>query len=192
MSRNDELTDLGNLPREFEPPTELEERVVAALREDGLIEESRRPPARSVRLRWAMAAAFVVAALGGWVARGLVDSAPAPPVGTREYLLLLTEPSGLATDKSLAELVSEYREWGRRMGEEGRLVAARRLLEGGRRLSGDGADVMPLSAKASQLEATGFFLVRADSWEDAVALAKDGPHLVYGGEISLREVASNE
>ena len=34
----------------------------------------------------------------------------------------------------------------------------------------------------------GFYLVRADSYEAATALADDSPHLRYGGTIEIREI----
>lgn len=192
MTRNDDLKDLGNLPRESDPPPEVEERVVAALRDEGLIGRAREPRARTPGLRFAMAATVVMAALGGWMARGLADSAPLPPEGTREYLVLLSEPEGLDTTKSGPELVDEYRQWGGRLGREGRLVTARRLLDGGRRLTDGSAAPVALSVHTSQSQATGFFLIRAESWEQAADLVQDSPHLRYGGVISLREVAVDE
>lgn len=189
MSRNDDLKDLGNLPRETAPPPEIEERVVSALRREGLLGRARKRAPRGTRRRLATAASILVAALGGWVARGWADAAPPPPEGTREFLVLLSEPEALETTKSTAELVDEYRRWAGELASEGLLVSARRLTEGGVSLAAGLAAPAALSPQASQSQATGYFVIRAESLAGAVERVEDCPHLRYGGAISVREVA---
>jgi hypothetical protein len=184
----DDLEALRRLQRDEEPPAELEERVVAALRRQGLVAPATGRPAAAGR-RWLVAAVVALAAAGGWIARGLVPSAPpvAPPA--EEYLVLLSEPRGLDTTKSTAELVDEYRRWAAGLGAAGRLVAGRRLLDGGRHLTGSAPSEPSVADEVPPIEATGFFLIRAAGWDEALSLLADCPHLAYGGEISLRRVA---
>ena len=194
FDENDDLRELRELPREVEPPADLEDRLVASLRDRGLIEDSALPVESGRRVgaggaRWAMAAGLMIAALGGWVGRGLMDAAPTSKVGSKEYLVLFAEPNGLQTTKSIPELVEEYSQWGADLGAQGRMVAGRRLEDGSRRLLTDSAGEIATSSEDPLVEATGFFLIRADSWDEAVDLMADSPHLAYGGEISLREVA---
>ena len=191
FDEHDDLRDLRDLPREAQPPVELEERVVAALRERSLIEAAPQP--LSSRSRWALAAALLIAAFGGWMAREVTIAKAPPRIDGREYLVLLAEPNGLETTKSLAELVGEYREWATNIGAQGSLVMARRLVDGGRRLSTDEAGAIEVSPEGPWMEATGFFLIRAQSVDEATDLVvEDSPHLAYGGEISLRGTTSEQ
>jgi hypothetical protein len=153
-----------------------------------------------------MAAGLVLAALGGWVARDVVGTPPPPgtpppvaePAG-REYLLLLTEPDGLDIDRPLTELVAEYRGWAGELAAEDRMVTGRRLEHGARRLAPGseppasgiaGSPAPPAVATVAPADAaTGFFLVRATSLDEAVDLAAGCPHLRYGGRITVSEVA---
>jgi hypothetical protein len=180
---------LGELPREIRPRPELEERVVAKLRERGLIGHvlSRRSPWRLA------AAACLVGLLAGWLAHGLAARTPVPlptPESSGErFLLLLSEPTPLATSKPASSLVAEYAAWARRLAAEGRLVAAERLLDGGRSLP-PSAPELPSPGGADPV--TGFFLVNAAGWDEALALASTCPHLAYGGRITVRQVAGTE
>lgn len=190
MSRadhDDELRRLAGLARSLEPPPELEERVVESLTKRGLI----RLPTRARGGRWLVAATIVVAALAGWLARGRFEPAAGAPEG-RRFLLLLAEPQPLETDKPLAALVEEYRDWAIGLAARQKLEAAARLTGGSRRLSGGGGEVASGKVASGEVaieDVTGYFLVRADGWAEAQRIAASCPHLSYGGEISIREVA---
>ena len=181
----DDLETLRAAARDVDPPPEVEDRVVAALRERSLIGTSGPSTGPSRGPRWAMAAALVVGVLGGWVARG-VASGEGGEGGARAYLVALTEPDGLRTEKSVSELVDEYRRWAGGLRDDGHLVAGRRLLPGGRHLSGASTAAAPDPPASPP---TGFFLIRAETWDEAEGLLSDCPHLAYGGDISLWEVA---
>jgi hypothetical protein len=190
--RIDEL--LSTLPRTAVPPPGLEDRVVAALADRGLVRAiGPRRPAR--RLGWlAAAAACLVAGVCGWALRGLVEPAvpPAPPPpAEREYLLLLAEPAPLRTAKPRAELVDEYRGWAAGLAGRGRLVTAARLSGDGRLLASPapGAAIAAADTAATANPVTGFFVIRAAGLAEAVEIARGCPHLAYGGEISVRPVA---
>jgi hypothetical protein len=181
-----ELPETAALPRTVEPPAELEERVVAALRERGLVGR-RRGSGPSWPL---LAAASLAAVFCGWVARGLL--APPAPVAAaeQEFVLLLAEPHELRTDKPTAALVAEYRAWAMALAEQGKLSRAAKLAWEGRRLGSPvPGDVVEAAEPYSNLAAaTGFFVLRARNVEEALAIARSCPHLAYGGEISVRPV----
>jgi len=184
-----ELRDgLRRLPKRLEPPAALEERTVTALRERGLLS----PPAGGHSLghrpspRWWAIAACLAGALAGWLVRGsLVGVGPAAADSGQRFLLLLSEPVPLATDKSHSDLIAEYRGWAGRLADQGRLVAAERLVESGRSLG------LAAAHPPGGLDAvTGLFLISADGWEEALALASTCPHLSYGGGITVRRAAA--
>jgi len=180
---------LGDLPTETEVPPDLEERTVRRLRARGLLAEpGRARQHRATTTPWWALAACLAGALGGWLARGYGTSiAPHPggdPAGGQRFVLLLSEITPLETAKSRSELVAEYRGWAQHLARQGRLVAAERLIAGARRLGrvGEGPE--------TGVEAvTGLFLVVADDWGEALAVASSCPHLAYGGGITVRRAA---
>ncbi|MEM7051708.1 MAG: YciI family protein [Acidobacteriota bacterium] len=181
MSRPDERDLLPpdlELPSRLEPPAALEERVVSALRQRGLV----RPAPRRPRVPWLLAACLL-AALGGWWGRSLVETSTPPRAAGDHYLLLLTEPRPLATDKPMPELVAEYAAWGAELAEEGKIIAAARLRPGGEHLK---PPASPTGEEIAQV--TGYFILIAPDLETARAIAATCPHLAYDGEISVRRL----
>lgn len=85
---------------------------------------------------------------------------------------------------------AEYWDWTASLAEDGRLLAAGDLRwEAGSRL-GPGGRVMSVAREEVQ-EPTfvvGMFALRAESYEEAVAVARECPHLRYGGSVSIRRV----
>lgn len=187
LPNNDLPEELKDLPPAINPPPELEDRVVGALRREGLVGDRR--PRRGNR--WLVAAACLLAAVGGWMARGMVTQ---PEAGSevaalaegRDYLLLLTEPTPLATDQPEEELVAEYRDWALGLAEQGRLVAAAKLDdESGGRYLGE-TPAVPVGT------VSGYFVIRGTSLEEVTALAAGSPHRRYGGEIAVREIEETD
>lgn len=182
MNRDDLPEELKRLPPAIDPPPELEEKVVGALRREGLVGGGRRAPRHGW---WWAAAACLVAAVAGWTVRGVVDAPGGDAAALAEgqdYLLLLTEPRPLATEKPESALVAEYRDWATGLAEEGKLVAAGKLdeEENGRYLGETTA--------AAVGTVSGYFVVRGGSLEEAVTLAASSPHRRYGGEIAVRRI----
>lgn len=176
------LTALADWPREPGLSPELERRLVAS---------SRRPAA----LAWArrIAAVLVLALVGGagFVAGRSTTSIPVlspAPVAVdttlNTYLLLLEEG-----EWPLRQPVSRegYRAWAGALRREHRLVSAEKLTdEGGFRVRSDGQAVRPEgSERAAHL--SGWFLLRARSYDEAIELARRGPHLRHGS-VLVRQV----
>lgn len=86
----------------------------------------------------------------------------------------------------------EYWAWTSRLAEEGVLVAAGDLRwEPGERLGPGGAAVAVAVDEQLQPDyIVGVFALRATSYEQALSLARQCPHLRYGGSISIRRVGS--
>ena len=89
-----------------------------------------------------------------------------------------------------ARRAEEYWRWTGTLAREGVLVAAgdlrwepgERLAPSGNLVSVDGATV------ESPDFVVGMFALRVDSYEEALAIARDCPHLRYGGSVSVRQV----
>ncbi len=97
-----------------------------------------------------------------------------------KYAILLFEDESFRGDDQ--ELVSEYSAWGSDWGQKGKVV-------GGEKLSyvskwyGDKFD-----ASLSPGTLSGFFIIQAEDYEEALAITETHPHTNYGGRIELREI----
>ncbi len=168
---------LAALPRELEPSAALRGRVTRALHERGLIRREL-PPAHAGW--WRVAAAMLLLAAGAALGRatGRAETAHSPAAAAAhadaQYVLLLYEPASFNGGPHEA-LAREYSAWARALGA--RFVSGEALGE-----------ARVLGGTAPPSEPTGFFLVRAASFDDAVMLARDCPHLRRGGVVSVRTV----
>jgi hypothetical protein len=155
--------------REMEPPPEIEERVVAALRRAGLVSPRSRAYPRGAMLR--IAAALVLFAAGYAVGtRRLASVDPAEPSGPRFLLLLHRSAQQDASPAELSSRVAEYRDWARSIRERGIQIAGDRLKP-----TPDGS-------------ISGFFVIHTDSVETARQIAASCPHARLGNRVELREI----
>ena len=119
-------------------------------------------------------------------APGMAASAEAPE---SQFLFLLREPpEGLQPEgRAPAELVAEYAAWAGELAAEGSLVTAEKLADDGRVIAT--ADGSPAALGGPVPERiSGFFHVRAESYEAAARTARASPHVLYGGTIEIREI----
>jgi hypothetical protein len=158
----------------------LEERVVGELRARGYLR-----PRRTGRLRWPARAALAAGVFAAGLAVGIAGrqpvppSAPAPTDGPLFLLLLYGGDAPEAEAEGEAARVAEYREWSRGLRRVGALVSAERLDPPGAVLGG-----------GPQAEAAlGYFLVRARTLDEALALARGCPHLRHGGRLAVQAVS---
>lgn len=110
------------------------------------------------------------------------------------YLLLLHEKpsdfSNLSPD-AIQAVIAEYVEWSQKIAEQGKLVGGQKLKdEGGKHLSGFGDDFRATDGPFAEAKEVvgGIFTINAASYDEAVEVSKDCPHLKYGGRIEVREV----
>jgi len=108
------------------------------------------------------------------------------------YLLLLHE-SAIPPDMSPEEMqaiVARYKAWGQRLAAAGRIAGSNKLEDGtGRVLRGKGGELRITDGPFAETKdvVAGYFLILADSYEDAVECSKDCPHLDFG-TIEIRRV----
>ncbi|WP_223640876.1 YciI family protein [Corallococcus sp. EGB] len=109
------------------------------------------------------------------------------------YLMLLHENPATFAAMSPAELqaiLEEYVRWSDALRQEGRLLQGEKLRDdGGRRLKQQGGQVLVSDGPYAEVKDVvgGLFILSADSYDAAVALARTCPHLRYG-EVELRAI----
>lgn len=112
---------------------------------------------------------------------------------TSEYLFLFR---GAHWDRGLspAELqtsMSDFLGWFERLTAEGILKAGQPLMDDARIVSGKNGQVVADGPFAESKESVGgYFLIRAPSFDEAVALAQECPILEQGGAVEVRPIAA--
>ena len=192
----DEKRALSALPTGKLPPAELEEKIVAQLKDKGLIESSTESRwTGTLRYVAVAAAAALIFALG--VEVGSIRSS-APDGGTessdtRQFMLLLFESPGRyqsVPEARITERVSEYGNWMRGVVESGVDISGEKLKDEGRALfagsAGMQVNAIPPPSEGRLL--AGYFAIEASSLDEALRIGSSCPHLKYGGEIEVREI----
>ncbi len=111
-----------------------------------------------------------------------------------KYLLLLREdPSQYAaiSPTQMQSIIEQYRQWAGKLAQAGRLAGGDKLAdEGGKRVRA-GAKA-PLVTDGPFIESKdvigGTFVILADSYDEAVRLVADCPHLRGTNEIEIRRI----
>ncbi len=175
------MSGLSDWPQDPRLPAALEDRLIRSFRPS----VSRRWPQRVV-------AVLALALVGGaGFAAGRVTSpasvAPRPSVADstlNTYLLLLEEAEWPQRRPSGRE---GYSAWAGRLRAERRLVSAEKLTdEPGFRIQPTGRVLRPGESEPPA-NVSGWFLLRARTYDEAIALARSGPHLRYGS-VLVRQV----
>lgn len=155
-----------------QPPRELQERVVRELRRGGAF-------GRRGAAVWTLAtAASLVFFLAGWSLGGR-RSAPAPDPRPL-YMLLLYDVTPTPPQEEAAR-VSEYGAWARRVGAGGNLKGAEKLKD-------EAVVLGPAFAGPEEGTLGGFFVIAAETREQALEIARECPHLRYGGRVVVRPI----
>jgi len=116
-------------------------------------------------------------------------------VPKQQYVLLLHGPARtapLSARQSAADsaaevaIVAEYRAWAMRLRESGALVMAEKLADDPvTMLASTGATELP---HGTANELGGFFLIQAADSAEAFRIARECPHLKYGGTVQVRRI----
>ncbi len=178
-----------------DPPEHLEDRVVAKLRGRGLLRVTR----GSSPILYGKVAAGLAAGLALFAAGVAVGSRAAAPERLTEggaaharFALFLYEGSEyqVPAEQELPARIDEYRRWAAQLRAAGHAVEGEKLKDGGDNLRSDPARGGPVVASGPSSPETlgGYFIVGADSYDQAMTLARDCPHLLYGGRVEVRQI----
>jgi hypothetical protein len=111
-----------------------------------------------------------------------------------KYLLLLhDDPRSFATlsPEQMQKVVEKYMTWGKKLRETGVMHASNKLTdEPGKVMRRKDTQVRVTDGPYSETKEVlgGYYLIEADSYEQAIERASDCPHLEYGGTIEVRQV----
>ena len=109
-----------------------------------------------------------------------------------EYLLLFRGDAwyNRLSPEELQQAMSQFKDWFERLTAEGKLKAAQPLVREGKIVSGKQGRVVADGPFAESKEAIGgYFLLAANSLDEAIAVAKSSPSLEYGTQIEVRPIA---
>jgi hypothetical protein len=95
---------------------------------------------------------------------------------------------GLSPDE-LQKVMDRFKAWSDGLCQSGRVVAGQALAREGKTVSGPNGRVAADGPFAESKEAIGgYLLIRATSFEEALAIARTSPGLDYGGSIEVRPI----
>jgi hypothetical protein len=111
-----------------------------------------------------------------------------------KYMLLLhDDPSAFAkmSPADIQQVIEKYVSWGDRLRAAGILTDGQKLTdEPGKVLRGAGGRMRVTDGPYSETKEVlgGYYVVEADSYEQAAERTKECPHLEYGGTIEVRQI----
>ena len=179
-------------------PAALRDRTLAAARARGLVGGHMKMP----MMAWVMtaAAAVLMFVVGLGVGGARKESVPAPAGGGEtasashapHFALFLFEDARYQTPAAdgMEARVQEYSAWAGHLAESGKFVAGDELGSDGRSLWLESGQVSAgaVMSDAQRGRLTGYFIVAAPTLEDATTLARECPHLKYGGTVEVRPI----
>lgn len=113
-----------------------------------------------------------------------------------QYLLIARDAgdwdamAGDISPDEIQAILEKYNAWSEKLASAGKLVSGQKLKDGEGRVvrKNEGAmKVMDGPHAESKEVVGGFWIVEAESYEDAVKLAADNPHLDFG-TLEVREI----
>jgi hypothetical protein len=113
---------------------------------------------------------------GGYLLRGDGSPPRLPTMGASTFLFLVRgeEPQGPVTGQA----------WAASLAREGHLVGANKLMdEPGRWISASAA-----GETRTRSDVSGYFVVSAAGYDEAIEIALASPHIKYGGTFEIRQV----
>src|SRR5262245_59548871 len=109
-----------------------------------------------------------------------------------QYLMLLRDEGGAMSRMTEEENQAHFQKfvvWAEKLHREGMLRGVERLLEGGRAVRQRGGRVVVDGPYVEGKETVlGFFVIEAESYEEAAKVAGECPAVPVGGSVELREI----
>jgi hypothetical protein len=109
-----------------------------------------------------------------------------------KYVLLLHETPALQdlSPEEIQAIVARYKAWGQKLRAAGRHVDGQKLEDGTARIvRGEGAQTRITDGPYTETKdvVAGFYIILAESFDEAAEWSKDCPHLAFGA-IEIRKI----
>lgn len=189
MTGNEELTmmELEAFTRfkEVEIPPDLEDIIINRLESENMFNKRQKEFTMN---NWIYTAAASIAffAIGYFLAPSgknkieTTTSIETAPSEFTQYAILLFEDESFRGDDQ--ELIKEYSTWGQDWGQKGKVVGGQKLSYVSKWYGEDFDNAL------SPGTLSGFFIIQAENYQEALAITETHPHTNYGGRIELREI----
>ncbi|MCB0280173.1 MAG: hypothetical protein KDD94_11745, partial [Calditrichaeota bacterium] len=164
-----------------ELPGSIETKLITRLVDEKLI---KRQKGNSMKQFISLAAAVLLIAAAFWLGT-LPNQQEKNQVSEKknEFLLIVYDEAN--TEKDDYTIAMEYRKWMSTPFKNGSITGGQELQMSGEQLSGTG-DQFEAMQIAPEKSVSGYFIIAADTYADAMTIAKTCPHLSYNGKLELR------
>ena len=167
------------LPKEKTPPVSLEKRVVNRLKEEQLINYQKKK--QNYLKTMASIAAGILLFFSGIGFERIINKNGLEIEPAMGYMLLLHEDERFAAGDP-AEMFNEYKEWMTVTHQLGVKISGQELKN--ETIIVDKNGVSPLETQKRRT--TGYFILEAENLQEAVQVARQNPHVRYGGSIEIK------
>lgn len=111
-----------------------------------------------------------------------------------QFILLIRDgdqTSASLTPEEMQQSVARYRAWAGALAEQGKLVSAFKLKDGGQIMSARSGQIA-VDGPFTETKETigGYFVIEADDYAEATELARGCPVFLRGGTLEVREIES--
>ena len=107
------------------------------------------------------------------------------------YLILLHEHNNIPelSPEEIQAVIARYKAWGQRLHASGNFLASNKLEDTGRVLRGNGGGMRITDGPFTETKDVlgGYYLIQAESYEQATDLCRDSPHLDFGA-VEIRRI----
>lgn len=171
------------LKNEMDPPAQLEEKIIVRLAEEGLLQKKNTSKAY-LKIAVAIAAGVLVFMGGLYFGKERSETSVAidPEHG---YMLILYEDQNFKQGNP-SEMAIEYGQWMQNAIDGGINMTGHELNAKGAIIDGQKRVVM--LADNQEKRTTGYFILEASSFEKAINMAMNSPHIKYGGTMEIRPI----
>jgi len=188
-----EAAALAALRLPVTPPEQFEQRVVDALPFRAPMQSRRTNLGSIVRPLLATAAAVIIFLAG----RSIGERRAAPELRSEDaqFMILLFEDAAYVQPEPGQEgaRATEYGDWASDLAARGIRIEGDELLPGGVTLTGaSGAGSIEPSVPGTPAgRFAGYFIMDGSDMEQAIAIARETPHLRYGGRVAVIPLAGH-
>ena len=181
MNNQDTLTPaeeraFESLRDQMMPDTVVEQNIINTLHNKGLLVKRR-------SYGWVMKVAATLLLLAIGFVAGLYFTSASSEQSDFNYMLVLYEDESFTPGEPQA-MFEEYSKWMTAIYEQGIAIDGQEMKPASIMLSSETTQTVK---RAEGKTVGGYFVLKAKSLEQAVAIARDSPHLKYGGVVEVKE-----